>query len=389
MSQNSHQLASAPISLEAIQRMIAEGVKAQYMQTHYSIQLGYVKPYSPEVDMVPFPNNYHQPQFSKFNRSESPHEHVTHFLAACQDTTHNGALLLRQFVQTLSGPAFTWYSKLAPGSIRTSEQMQDAFLKHFYSTQRMVGITELTQMLQRSNEKAANFINRWRNLILHYSQPITELEGVRMCMNNLNPDMAIYLQGVRPISFEELASKAIDIENYMQHITRQLRSFNKPMEKSGQRDKVPTKPKSAQAMEATVSPPQFHRRSVTMRNQENRDVPTPRRPTLSEHQNREYSFLAEEVEDLFIGLWELNLIELPKPKRPEEASKFKEPNFYHYHRILGHTLKGCFVVKNIIQKMIDDGTIDANLHKSLKKGKKMATSNVATFGDPMVSSSLK
>jgi hypothetical protein len=138
-------------------------------------------------------------------------------------------------------------------------------------------------------------------------------------------------------------------------------------------------------MEATVSPPQFRPRSVTMRNQENRDAPTPRRPTLSERQNREYSFSTEEVEDLFMGLRELNLIDLPKPKRPEEASKFKEPNFCHYHRILGHTLKGCFVVKNIIQKMIDDGTIDANLLKSLKKGKKMATSNVATFNDPMVS----
>jgi hypothetical protein len=138
-------------------------------------------------------------------------------------------------------------------------------------------------------------------------------------------------------------------------------------------------------MEATVSPPQFHPRSVSMRNQENRDAPTPRRPTLSERQNREYSFLAEEVEDLFMGLRELDLIELPKPKRPEEASKFKEPHFYHYHRILGHTHKGCFMVKNIIQKMIDDGTIDANLLKSLKKGKKMATSNVATINDPMVS----
>jgi hypothetical protein len=155
------------------------------------------------------------------------------------------------------------------------------------------------------------------------------------------------------------------------------------MEKSGQRDKVPTKQKSAQAMEATVSPPQFHPRSVTMRNQESRDVPTPRRQTLSEHQNREYSFPAEEVEDLFMGLQELNLIELPKPKRSEEASKFKEPNFCHYHHILGHTLKGCFIVKKIIQKMIDDGTIDANLLKSFKKGEKMATSNVATFDNPM------
>jgi hypothetical protein len=107
-------------------------------------------------------------------------------------------------------------------------------------------------------------------------------------------------------------------------------------------------------------------------------------PTLSECQNREYSFPTEEVHDLFMGLRELNLIELPKSKRPEEASKFKQPNFYHCHRILGHTLEGCFVVNNIKQKMIDDGTIDANLLKSLKKSKKMATPNVATFDDPML-----
>jgi hypothetical protein len=58
MSQNSYQSASATIRLEAIQRMIAKGVKAQYMQTHYSMWPGYVKPYPPEVDMVPFPSNY-------------------------------------------------------------------------------------------------------------------------------------------------------------------------------------------------------------------------------------------------------------------------------------------------------------------------------------------
>ena len=70
-----------------------------------------------------------------------------------------------------------------------------------------------------------------------------------------------------------------------------------------------------------------------------------RRPTLSERQNQKYSFPNEEVGDLFMGLQELKLIEVPKSKSPKEASKFDEPNFYHFHRILGHTLKDCFVVK--------------------------------------------
>ena len=85
-----------------------------------------------------------------------------------------------------------------------------------------------------------------------------------------------------------------------------------------------------------------------------------------------------------MGLRELNLIELPKPKRPEEASRFEEPNFCHFHRILGHTLKDCFVVKNIIQKMIDDETIDGKLLKSFK-GKKVETTNIATIQNDRVS----
>ena len=383
----SSQHGGAGLNLEAIQRMIAEGVKSQLMQTQYSMRPGYVKPYPPDVDLVPFPTNYRQPQFSKFNGSGSPHEHIAHFLAACQDTTNNGALLLRQFVQTLSGPAFTWYSKLPPSSIKTWEQMQNSFLERFYSTQRTVGITELTQTEQGFNEKAADFINRWRNLSLHCPQPITEPEAVRMCMNNLRSEVAVQLQGVRPLTFEELASKSTDIENFMQLVARRTKTtFNKPTDKGGQREKLPMNPKSAQAMETMTVKPQFQPRRAPIGNQGQRDAQVGRRPTLSERQNREYSFPVEEIDDLFTGLKELSLIELPKPKRPEEASKFNDPNFCHYHRILGHTLKDCFVVKNIIQKMIDEGTIDADLLKSMTKGKKKASANVATLQDDAVSS---
>jgi len=140
-----------------------------------------------------------------------------------------------------------------------------------------------------------------------------------------------------------------------------------------------------QAMETTVGPQKFQTGGTATRLPSKGGALAPRRPTLSERQNQKYSFPDEEVEDLFMGLRELKLIELPKPKRPEEASKFNEPNFCHFHRILGHTLKDCFVVKNMIQKLIDEGTIDADLLKSMTNGKKAATSNVATFQSDLVS----
>lgn len=94
-------------------------------------------------------------------------------------------------------------------SVLYQEEIRDAFLTRFYSTQRSLGMSELTQTEQQMHEKAADFINRWRKISLHRPQPITESEAVCMCMNNLRPDMAVYLQGVRPITFEELASKQI------------------------------------------------------------------------------------------------------------------------------------------------------------------------------------
>jgi hypothetical protein len=114
------------------------------------------------------------------------------------------------------------------------------------------------------------------------------------------------------------------------------------------------------AMETTIAPQKFHTGGSSTRNHNKGGPSALRRLTLSERQSQKYSFPDEEVEDLFMGLRELSFIELPKPKRSEEVSRFNEPNFCHYHRIVGHTLKDCFVVKNLIQKLIDEGTVDAD-----------------------------
>src|SRR6266542_1685118 len=114
--------------------------------------------------------------------------------------------------------------------------------------------------------------------------------------------MAVYLQGVRPFTFEELASKATDIENFMQLVARRTKTVYKPVEKSGQRDKLLAKPKPAQVMEATAMKPQFQSGAPAARNTERTGAPAHRRPTLTERQNREYSFPVEEIGDLFAGL---------------------------------------------------------------------------------------
>jgi hypothetical protein len=60
-------------------------------------------------------------------------------------------------------------------------------------------------------------------------------------MNNLRPDMA-----AGPLTFEELASKATELENYLFHIARRSKFVDKVTDKA-KKDRTPQKTKTKQA----------------------------------------------------------------------------------------------------------------------------------------------
>ena len=70
--------------------------------------------------------------------------------------------------------------------------------------------------------------------------------------------------------------------------------------------------------------------------------------TLQEMQNKKYPFLDIEVPQMLDQLLELNVIELPEMKRPEEAGKVNDPNYCKYHRLVSHPTQHCFVLKERI-----------------------------------------
>ena len=73
----------------------------------------------------------------------SPQEHLAHFYSACGEYALTDALLIRQFVQSFKGSAFTWYTQLQPGSIHTCDDLQRAFLAQFVSSKKKVSIIDL------------------------------------------------------------------------------------------------------------------------------------------------------------------------------------------------------------------------------------------------------
>ena len=46
-------------------------------------------------------------------------------------------------------------------------------------------------------------------------------------------------------------------------------------------------------------------------------------------------------------------LKLPEVRHLEEVGKTDDPNYYLYHRMLGHPFKNCYIFKDVLQALID------------------------------------
>ncbi|KAA0041946.1 uncharacterized protein E5676_scaffold306G001570 [Cucumis melo var. makuwa] len=79
-----------------------------------------------------------------------------------------------------------------------------------------------------------------------------------------------------------------------------------------------------------------------------------RRLTLKERQKKVYPFPDSDIADMLEQLLEKQLIQLLECKRPEQARKVDDPNYYKYHRVINHSVEKCFVLKELILRFLCD-----------------------------------
>ncbi|TYJ98562.1 ty3-gypsy retrotransposon protein [Cucumis melo var. makuwa] len=100
-----------------LQDTIANSIRAQYggpSQTSFM----YSKPYTKRIHNLRMPLGYQPQKFQQFDGKGNPKQHIAHFVETCKNAGSRGDQLVRQFVRSLKGNAFEWYTDLEPEACR-------------------------------------------------------------------------------------------------------------------------------------------------------------------------------------------------------------------------------------------------------------------------------
>jgi hypothetical protein len=139
--------------------------------------------YPIDYDLIPLPLKYRLPEFTKFSGSEgsSSIEHVSRYLAQLRMISVSDPLRVRFFSQSLTGPAFGWYTSLGLDSIRTWKQLEEQFHIQYHWEAAEAVIADLAQVRQKQGETVAEYIQCFREVKNWcYSTRITEKEAIEL-----------------------------------------------------------------------------------------------------------------------------------------------------------------------------------------------------------------
>ena len=116
-------------------------------------------PFTANILAEDFARDFLLPRILPYDGKTDPLCHIQQYQMWMRVGRQSPAIMCQAFCLTLSGPAYQWFLKLRPGTIRSIEELQQNFLAHFSgSRERTLRKSHFRTVRQRRSESLHKYV---------------------------------------------------------------------------------------------------------------------------------------------------------------------------------------------------------------------------------------
>ena len=309
-------------------------------------------PYPGAIARKPYPMGYQTPAFRKFDGSGSAREHLVSFVDDLGIYRENKELRLREFSKSLTGRAFTWYTKLRPGSVHTWDELATDFCNKFLEEECAVHIMDLGRVKQRSGEPLTMFVKRYRDKALQCKETLPEVDLVYGCIKNIEDGSQVFLSMGGITTFAELLKRAADVSESLKKQGRRYKEVEPvyEIEMSRDRHEAETLKAKADTKKRQYDDAQKNSGKNNRKAYESKDRFYQRLaelPTLPLPRDQAVQLVEEWLKE--------GLLRVKDPDKSYSEVDKLDPDFCFLHNTRSHGLRDCYQVKRLFYRQVEEG----------------------------------
>ena len=118
--------------------------------------------FSASINSHPLPPKFKMPSLDSYDRTHDPCDHIATFKSIMHLQGVPDEIMCMSFPTTLKRPARVWFSKIAPNTVGSFEELSKLFVNNFIRGQRHKrSSSSLLTIKQGENESLQSFITRF------------------------------------------------------------------------------------------------------------------------------------------------------------------------------------------------------------------------------------
>ncbi|XP_059635688.1 uncharacterized protein LOC132277864 [Cornus florida] len=274
-------------------------------------------------------------------------QYIERFIAQCGEVGPSPWLRMILFFSSLTGAAFEWYSNLPANSIQTWDEMKEAFHTQFYRTETEATLADISRLSQLPSESIETFVARFRKVKLKCRVSLPEPKYIKLALNGLDIEHRKRASRYEEILKEEKERKNSSKGTWYKDPNYEV--FSAEVGDALEVDVTEVNIKKPYVCEALVKP-----KPTTGGNSSTSTSAARKGPTDI---GKSYSFDLSKTYQIFDHLMADKMISLPKGHRIPSASDLKGKEYCKYHNSWNHATNDCTVLRGVLQKAIDEGTL--------------------------------